>query len=209
MKATIYFLFLVISTCNLYAQSTTDKVLNATGKEISAIHTDTKDAISALHNDAQAIVSTVYSDGKGVLGTIYSDANKIVKYAAPKLEAGLVAIAQTLKTTVEEVYRVLTLKHIASGISYLFILVLSIVFGYMSYRIVVMDNSKLLSSTPNLYGQYQWKTTWVILFCTASIMSLSTFIFFLANIQTAFVDLIAPQAGAIQDIINMVDTLIK
>jgi len=209
MKTIILSLVLIMTTIMSYGQTTTDKVINGVGSEVTALHSDTKDAISTLHQDAQAIVATAYADGKGVLGTLYDDANKIIKYAAPKLEAGLVVLAQTLKTTVAEVYRVLTLKHLAISISYLFVGLFAIIFGIFSYRIVNMSDDKLLKTRADEWGRLTWKPQWVFMLISSLISSIALFIVFFVNLQTMFVGLIAPQSGAIEDIIKMVDTLLK
>lgn len=189
--------------------STTDKVLTGVGSEITALHTDTKDAISTLHQDAQAIVATAYTDGKGVIGTLYDDANKIIKYAAPKLEAGLVALAQTLKTTVQEVYTALIMKQIAIATSYSLMGVFSLLFGFFVYKILCFPENKLLSSTPNEYGKFVWKPQWIILTGLFSITTIGLFAGFVTHFQAICLGFIAPKAGAIMDIVQIVDTLMK
>jgi hypothetical protein len=209
MKKSILSFVFVMAMILSFGQTSTDKVLNGVGSEVTALHSDTKDAISTLHQDAQAIVATAYADGKGVLGTLYSDANKIIQYAAPKLEAGLVMLAQTLKTTVAEVYRVLTLKHLAISISYLFVGLFAIIFGIFAYKIVNFPAEKLLQSRADEYGKISWKPQWAFMLMASLISSIALFIVFFINLQTMFIGLIAPQAGAIQDIVNLVDTLLK
>ncbi len=209
MKTTILSLVFIMAMFLSYSQTNTDKVINGIGNEVSSLHSDSKEAITALHQDAQTIVATAYADGKGVLGTLYEDANKIVQYAAPKLEAGLVVLAQTLKTTVSEVYRVLTLKHFAIGFSYLFVGIFALILAIFSYRIVNLPDEKLMQSRADEWGRLSWKPQWVFMLITSLLSSIALFIVFFVNFQTMFIGLIAPQAGAIQDIVTLVDTLLK
>lgn len=209
MKKYFISLLLCLVMIMTYAQSTTDKVLTGVGSEVTALHTDAKDAISTLHQDAQAIVATAYTDGKGVLSTLYEDANKIVKYAAPKLEAGLIALAQTLKTTVQEVYTALIMKQVAIATSYSLMGLLSLLFGFFVYKILCFPETKLLNSQPNEYGKFLWKPQWAVLTGIFSISSLGLFIGFVTHFQAICLGFIAPKAGAIMDIVQIVDTLMK
>jgi len=209
MKTFILSFIFTMTIILSFGQTTTDKVINGVGSEVTALHSDTKDAIGALHEDAQAIVATAYNDGKGVIGTLYDDANKIIKYAAPKLEAGLVALAQTLKTTVAEVYRVLVMKQIAIAVSYAFIGLFALLFAWFSYKIVNLPEEKLLQTKADEYGNISWKPQWVFILGLSLISSIGLFITFIINFQTMCLGFIAPQAGAIQDIVNIVDSLLR
>lgn len=190
-----------------YSQDKVDKVLTGVGTEVSAIHTDTKDAISTLHQDASKIVETVYSDSKSVASIIYEDVNKLVAYATPKLEAGLVALAQTLKTTVAEVYKAMIMKQIAVAIGDLCYGLFGLLFLYISYRIIVLPDNKLLTS--NLVGKPIWKAQWAITFGLTLIASLSLLFAFAINFKEMILGFFAPKYGAIQEIVTIVNTLMK
>lgn len=209
MKNFILSFIFLMTTVLSFGQTTTDKVLTGVGTEVSALHADSKDAISTLHQDAQAIISTAYTDGKGLLSTVYDDVNKILKYATPKLEAGLIALAQTLKTTVAEVYRVLIMKQIAISISYLFMGLFALFLAYVSYRIINLPDEKLLKSRADSYGEIKWKPQWSITLVATICSSLALFVAFFVNFQTMCIGFIAPQAGAIKEIVSLVDTLLR
>lgn len=207
------FILLVFSFLSFFAvaQSTdkVDKVLTGVGNEVSAIHTDTKDAISTLHQDATKVVETVYTDSKSVIGTLYEDVNEIVKYATPKLEAGLVALAQTLKTTVNEVFKALVMKQIAISVSYAFAGLFAFILLYFSYRIISMPDEKLLNPYPNFNGAINWKLKWILSLIVTSVSSLSLFVVFISNFQTMAIGFIAPKAAAMLELVNIVNTLIR
>ncbi len=177
-----------------------DKILDGT-------RTDAKDAISTLHQDASAIISTAYGDAKSLLGTAYSDVINIVKYATPKLEAGLVALAQTMKTTVQEVFTALVMKHVAISVSYALVGVFAFLFMFFTYRILAMSKEKLYSDTPNEYGKFLWKPQWAIALGLCSTITIALFINFMSNFQTMVVGFIAPKALALQDVFIMVNSL--
>lgn len=188
---------------------TTDKVLDGIGTEVTALHGDTKEAISTLHQDAQAVIQTAYTDGKSLLGVAYEDINKIIKYATPKLEAGLIALAQTLKTTVAEVYRVLIMKQIAIATSYALLGLFASLFAYFTYRIFSMPETKLYNANVDYTGKRWWKMQWIITLPVTAVASISMFIVFFSHFQEMCIGFIAPQAGAIKEIVQMVDTLLK
>jgi hypothetical protein len=135
--------------------------------------------------------------------------NKIVKYATPKIEAGLVAIAQTLKTTVAEVYRALVMKQVAVSAGYAIIGLFSFLFMFFTYRIVMKSEEILYKSTPDSYGRFSWKPQWILSTILCVVTSIGLFIPFIINFKTMMVGFIAPEALAIQEIVLMVDTLFK
>lgn len=204
--------FLIMALLSLvffvsYSQDKVDKVLTGVGTEVSALHTDTKDAISTLHQDASKIVETAYADGKSLASLLYDDANKIIKYATPKLEAGLVALAQTLKTTVAEVYQAMIMKQIAVAIGDLCYGIFGLIFFYISYRIIVMPEEKLLTS--NLVGKNVWKPQWAIILTLTVSASIILLASFGINFKEMILGFFAPKYGAIQELVTIVNTLIK
>lgn len=184
-----------------------DKVLTGVGNEVSAIHTDTKDAISTLHQDASKIVETVYTDSKSIVGVLYEDVNKIVKYAAPKLEAGLIALAQTLKTTVNEVFKILVMKQIAASIAYALVGIVMFIFIFLCYKILTLEDAKLL--TVNNYGETIWKSKWVISLIVTSIGVIGTGSVFVTHFMEMMLGFIAPKYGALMELVTVVERLIK
>lgn len=213
MKKVLFFLSVVLMSLTLSAQVSEEvKKLPAKGvdkvdKILDGTRTDAKDAISTLHQDATAVISTAYNDAKSLLGTAYEDVTSIVKYATPKLEAGLVALAQTLKTTVAEVFEALVMKHVAISVSYALIGFFAFLFMFFTYRILAMPREKLYSDTPNEYGKYLWKPQWAISLGLCSVVTIGLFINFMSNFQTMVVGFIAPKALALQDVFAMVNTL--
>lgn len=184
------------------AQSTTDKILDGT-------RTDVRDALGSLHSDVTTVVSTVYSDAKGVISQAYEDVHKAVDYLAPKLEAGLVALSQALKTTVAEVFEALVMKQIAISASYLGIGILSFIFLFISYRIISKPKEELYNTEPNYSGQYTWKLKWIVTLLLTVPAGIGLFINFLTNFQVMMLGFIAPKAGAIQELVGIVTQLFK
>lgn len=208
MKKILFALCLSLIIFGSHAQSTTDKVLDNVGSGMSAVHEDTKSAVSVLHEDASKIIETAYTDSKSVIGTIYDDANQIVKYLAPKVEAGLVTLAQTLKTTVAEVYEAMIRKQIAVAISYLCYGLLGLFFIYLSYRIMKLPDSKLLKVN-TFGGTMDWKLQWIIGLIVTSVTSILLMGAFIVNFQEMVIGFYAPKYGAIQDIVKIVNSLLQ
>lgn len=185
-----------------HAQSTTDKILDGT-------RTDVRDVIGGLHSDVTTALSTVYSDAKGVISQAYADVHQAVGYLAPKLEAGLVALSQALKTTVAEVFKALVMKQIAISASYLGIGILSFIFLFISYRIISKPKEELYNEEPNSNGSFTWKLKWIVTLLLTAPAGIGLFINFLVNFQTMMLGFIAPKAGAIQELVNIVTQLFK
>lgn len=211
MKKLFLILVLFVASLFSFGQQTdkVDKVLTGVGNEVSALHTDTRDAISTLHQDATQVVETVYKDSRSVVEVLYQDVNKIVQYATPKIEAGLVALAQTLKTTVAEVFEALVMKQIAVSVGYALVGLLALLFGFFSYRIITMKDDKLLSRTPDYCGDYYWRPQWIAIFIATVVATIGLSITFMMNFQTMLIGFIAPKYGAIQEVVTIVDTLMK
>lgn len=206
-KLFLAFLVIMITFMSFGQTDKVDKVLTGVGNEITAIHTDTKDAISTLHQDASKIVETVYTDSKSIVGVLYEDVNKIVKYAAPKLEAGLIALAQTLKTTVNEVFKILVMKQIATAVGYAIVGIIMFIFIFLCYKILAMPDEKLLGI--NNYGENVWKTKWIISLILSVIGAISAGIIFATHFMEMLLGFIAPKYGALMELITVVERLIK
>ena len=198
------FIVLVLSLFSLvsYSQSTTDKILDGT-------RTDVRDAIGGLHSDVTTAISAVYSDARTIVSSAYNDVHQAVGYLAPKLEAGLVALSQTLKTTVAEVFEALVMKQVAISASYLGIGILSFIFLFISYRIVCKPRDELYNEVPNYSGQFTWKLKWIVTLLLTAPAGILLFINFISNFQVMMLGFIAPKAGAIQDLVNIVSQLFK
>lgn len=207
MKKILFALCLSLIIFSSHAENvTTNKVLDGVGSGVTAIHGDTRDAISTLHQDASKIVETAYTDSKSVVGIIYDDVNKIVEYAAPKLEAGLIVLAQTLKTTVAEVYEAMIRKQIAVSISNLFYGLFGLLFLYIAYRIAKSSDNNL---EINQFGKKVWKAQSVVGLGLALCAAVPLLIAFMVHFQEMVMGFYAPKYGAIKEIVTIVDTLLK
>lgn len=183
-------------------QTTTDKILDGT-------RTDVRDAVGTLHDDAYGAVTTVYADAKSIVSGALEDVHKAVGYLAPKLEAGLVALAQTLKTTVAEVFEALVMKQIAISASYLGIGILSFIFLFISYRIISKPREELYNEKPNFSGTRTWQLKWVATLLLTVPAGIGLFINFLTHFQIMMLGFIAPKAGAIQELVVIVGQLFQ
>ena len=208
MKKFVLLLCMSLTMFYSYAQNpTTDKVLTGVGTEVTAIHADTKSAVSTLHEDASKIVETVYTDSKSLLSVAYDDVNKLVKYAAPKLEAGLITLAQTLKVTVAEVYEAMIRKQIAVAIADACYGVLGLFFLFLVYKIFMLPEDKL--TTLNDYAETRWKAKWIVAGAGLGLFSLIFIGMFVGHLQEMILGFFAPKYGAIKEIVEIVNTLIK
>lgn len=205
MKNIFLVLLLSLLSFSVFAQSST----------VNAVHTDLRDGVKELHQDAEALysdgktaISSLHEDAKAIISTTYGDVKQIVGYMAPKLEAGLISLAQTLKTTVTEVFEILVWKQVAISISYLLQFIVGLVFLFIIFKIINLPKSKLLKDRPDNYGQYVWREQYVISLVGLLIGSLVLLANVIINFNTMVMGFIVPKYGAIMDLTNIVNSLL-
>lgn len=113
-----------------------------------------------------------------------------------------------LKTTVAEVYRVMVMKQIAQSVAYLCYGLFAFLFMYICYRIIKVPDDKLLGER-DYTGERSWKPQYIISFGLSAGCSISLLLAFVVNFKDMIIGFIAPEYGAIQEIITIVDTLLK
>ncbi len=86
--------------------------------------------VDQVLNDSKQGVSTVYNDGKSVVTTIYNDA----KVLSPKVEQAVSSLAQSLKTTSENVWNILVKQQLVWSIGFLILTLTSILNWFLFYR---------------------------------------------------------------------------
>ena len=153
------------------------------------------DGIEAVHDDAANAVSTVYSDAK-----------EAVNYLTPKIEAGVISLANGLKTTAEEVFSILVMKQIANSIVYLMFLIISITAFYFAWRISKINKEELL--TEDNYGDKIWKPQYITLFILALLIGAGLFISFIVNFPNMLQGFIVPEYGAMKEVVDITKELI-
>lgn len=84
--------------------------------------------VNQVLNNSKQGVSTVYNDGKSVVQTIYSDAKKL----SPKVEQAVSSLAESLKTTSENVWSILVRQQLVWSIGFL-ILTLTSIFNWLLF----------------------------------------------------------------------------
>ena len=187
-----------------YVVSNSSTVKSIAEKSLSAAHQDLRDGITELHQDVEG----VYADSKNAISILYGDSKDLLKTIYPKLEAGLIALAETLKTTVKEVFEILVIKQIAIGVGYLLQLLLGISFMYLFFKVLFVSEDKLYTEV-GVYGRRRWKAKYTISALFSFAFSMVFLINSVVHFQDMVIGLLAPKAGAITDLINMVNTLIK
>ena len=101
------------------------------------------------------------------------------------------------------------MKQIAISTSYLGLGILSFIFLLISWKIMSKPKEDLYNETPNYSGQFTWKLKWIITLILTSITGIALFINFLVNFQAMMLGFIAPKAGAIQELVGIVNQLFK
>ena len=164
--------------------------------------------ITELHDDASTAVETVYNDSKSVVTTAYTDVKDMVTYITPKVEAGITALAESLSTTAEEVFKILVTKQIALAVLYLFFGILASLFGYMSYKIIKLPDNQRLNKKPKSDGDITWKDQWILSMLFTVAAMLTFLVLFITYAKDMILGFVAPKYGAIQEIIQITETLL-
>lgn len=86
--------------------------------------------VDQVLNDSKQGVSTVYNDGKSVVQTIYSDAKKL----SPKVEQAVSSLAQSLKTTSENLWTILVKQQKVWSIGFLILTLASLINWVLFYK---------------------------------------------------------------------------
>ena len=86
--------------------------------------------VDQVLNDSKKGVSTVYNDGKTVVQTIYSDAKKL----SPKVEQAVSSLAQSLKTTSENLWNILVKQQKVWSIGFLILTLASLINWLLFYK---------------------------------------------------------------------------
>lgn len=89
-------------------------------------------------NDSKQGVSTVYNDGKSVVQTIYSDAKKL----SPKVEQAVSSLAQSLKTTSENLWVILVKQQKVWSIGFLILTLTSLINWCLFYKRYLNNKQK-------------------------------------------------------------------
>lgn len=86
--------------------------------------------VDQVLNDSKQGVSTVYNDGKSVVQTIYNDAKKL----SPKVEQAVSSLAQSLKTTSENLWTILVKQQKVWSIGFLILTLVSLFNWCLFYK---------------------------------------------------------------------------
>lgn len=183
-------------------------------KSATALHKDAKDGISTVYSDATKATATVYNDAKnatvavypdakGAVSTLYADGKKAIDYLVPKVEAVITSLAQGLKTTSAEVWRILVYKQVALAIS-------ATVYSLLALLVIVayfIGLSKVLSVIKNMNGY--WSDSQTAFAIVGGVLSLISLVVIGHNIPIMVNGYFVPEAGALNEAVNLTKDLIK
>lgn len=185
------------------AVSATSAIHNDLVQSTSALHKDAVDGISTLHQDLTQAVPAVYSDSKGVIKTLYEDGTRAINYLVPKVESVIQALAQGLKTTTAEVWRILVYKQVALAISYTIYSVIAL----LLIIVYVIGMKRIVKATTAMNNYWNGgQTAFGVL---GGILSLLALGLIAVSIPIMVNGYVIPEAGALKEATALTQQLLQ
>lgn len=133
---------------------------------------------------------------------MYQDGKKAIDYLVPKVESVITALAEGLKTTTAEVWRILVYKQVALAVTALIYFTISLIL-VLCY---VWGVNKVLNAVKTMNGY--WKESQTAFVIIGGIVSAGLAFFMAVQIPVMVNGFIVPEAGAFQEVIGLTEKLI-